>query len=78
MNLKEANEAFKLLIKSDQERFQLLKAVAVIFAEHDAMKQRLLELEEVYDEIPIRWRSTGELLVPDLMEAIDKFTKGMS
>jgi len=76
MNFKQVNEAFKELVTGEAQRLSLLKAVAVIFAEHDAMKARLLELEEVYDEIPLRWRSNGEPLVPNLMEAIDKFTKG--
>lgn len=49
-----------------------LKAIAHMVAEHEVMRDRLMELEELCVGLPLRWRGSGEPLV-DLAETIKKF-----
>lgn len=48
---------------SEKEVSAMLRGMATMIAEHEVMKQRLVELEEIYDEVPARWRATGEPIV---------------
>jgi hypothetical protein len=43
-----------------QEDPLIAKALAVMIAEHEAFKARLVELGEIYNEVPARWTATGE------------------
>jgi len=56
-----------------------LTAIALLVAEHEVMRNRLRELDELCVEltgdrpvVPLRWKGNGELLV-DLPETIKKF-----
>ena len=55
----------------------LQEAMALVVAEHEAMRQRLIELEEVYEDLPVRWRGSGEPIV-NLSEEVNKFLKQKS
>lgn len=45
----------KEMLKKIQEDPNIATALAVMVAEHAAFKERLLELDEINDEIPSRW-----------------------
>lgn len=57
---------------SDKDAEAMLRGMAVMIAEYEVMKARLVELEEIYDEVPARWRGSGEPIV-DVQEAIRKY-----
>lgn len=52
----------------------LQEAMALVVAEHEAMRKRLIELEEVYEDLPVRWRGSGEPIV-SLNAEVHKFFK---
>ena len=54
-----------------KETENMLEGMAVMIAEHEVMKARLVELEEIYDEVPARWCGSGEPIV-DLKKTIKK------
>ncbi len=39
------------------------KAMAVIIAEHEVMRNRLIELDEIFSGVPLRWCKNGEPIV---------------
>lgn len=55
----------------------LQQSMALIIAEHEKMRERLIELEEIYDDAPIRWRSNGEPIAK-LEEEVKAFLKEKS
>lgn len=55
----------------------LQSSMALIIAEHEKMRERLIELEEIYDDAPIRWRSNGEPIAK-LDEEVKAFLKEKS
>lgn len=55
----------------------LHEAMALLIAEHEAMRKRLIELEEVYEDLPVRWRGSGDPIV-NLSEEVHKFLKQKS
>ena len=52
----------------------LQQSMSLIIAEHEKMRERLIELEEIYDDAPIRWRGNGEPIAK-LDEEVKKFLK---
>jgi len=52
----------------------LQELMALIVAEHEKMRERLIELEEIYEDTPIRWRGSGEPIVK-LEEEMESFLK---
>lgn len=55
----------------------LQNTMALLIAEHEAMRKRLIELEEVYEDKPVRWRGSGEPIV-NLSEEVHNFLKQKS
>lgn len=55
----------------------LQEAMALIIAEHEVMRKRLIEIEEIYEDSPIRWRGSGEPIV-QLDAEVQKFLKQKS
>ena len=55
----------------------LYATMSLVMAEHQVMRKRLIELEEVYEDLPVRWRGSGEPIV-NLSEEIHNFLKQKS
>jgi hypothetical protein len=55
----------------------LQNTMALLIAEHEAMRKRLIELEEVCEDKPVRWRGSGEPIV-NLSEEVHNFLKQKS
>ena len=53
---------------------KLTVAMAQIIAEHEVMRDKLLELGQINDGIPIRWADSNEPIV-DLEKTIAAFMK---
>lgn len=78
MNMKLNEEETALLLATAQihgmsgEQAQaMLTGMACMVAEHEVMKARLVELEEITDTTPTRWRGSGEPII-NLKEVIQK------
>jgi len=49
--------------------------MALIIAEHEKMRERLIELEEITTDLPIRWTGSGEPIVQLEKEVADFLKK---
>jgi hypothetical protein len=64
-------------LQESQPQRSIRWSPALVVAEYEAMRQRLIELEEVYEDLPVRWRGSGEPIV-NLSEEVHNFLKQKS
>jgi hypothetical protein len=50
----------------------LTRVMALMIAEHGVMRARLMELEELCPDLPLRWKNSGEPIV-DLNKTISDY-----
>lgn len=50
----------------------VMRAFALIIAEHEVMRKKLTEMGEIHETAPLRWKSDGKPIV-SLEKAVNEF-----